>query len=71
MLDLAHNLLNNEKDNTNKYVEGLIDSEMGYIFTNDYSYYARKGRVIKVLKFDHVWICKRIEIAKHWIKNYQ
>jgi len=24
-----------------------------------------------VLKFDHVWICKRIEIAKHWIKNYQ
>ena len=24
-----------------------------------------------VLKFDHVWICKRIDIAKHWIKNYQ
>ena len=23
-----------------------------------------------VLKFDHVWICKRIDIAKHWIKNY-
>ena len=24
-----------------------------------------------VLKFDHVWICKRIDIAKYWIKNYQ
>ena len=23
-----------------------------------------------VLKYDDVWICKRIEIAKHWIKNY-
>ena len=24
-----------------------------------------------VLKFDDVWVCKRIDIAKHWIKNYQ
>ena len=24
-----------------------------------------------VLKHDDVWICKTIEIAKHWIKNYQ
>ena len=24
-----------------------------------------------VLKFDDVWICKRIDIAKYWIKNYQ
>ena len=23
-----------------------------------------------VLKFQDVWICKRIDIAKHWIKNY-
>ena len=23
-----------------------------------------------VLKFDDVWVCKRIDIAKHWIKNY-
>ena len=23
-----------------------------------------------VLKFEDVWICKRIDIAKHWIKNY-
>ncbi len=23
-----------------------------------------------VLKFDDVWICKRIDIAKHWITNY-
>ena len=23
-----------------------------------------------VLKFDDVWICKRIDIAKHWIQNY-
>ena len=23
-----------------------------------------------VLEFDDVWICKRIDIAKHWIKNY-
>ena len=22
------------------------------------------------LKFNDVWICKRIDIAKHWIKNY-
>ena len=24
-----------------------------------------------VLKHDDVWICKRIDIANHWIKNYQ
>ncbi len=24
-----------------------------------------------VLKHDDIWICKRIDIAKHWIKNYQ
>ena len=24
-----------------------------------------------VLKFKDVWICKRIDIAKHWIKNYK
>ncbi len=24
-----------------------------------------------VLKHNDVWICKRIDIAKHWIKNYQ
>jgi allantoinase len=23
-----------------------------------------------VLKFNDIWICKRIDIAKHWIKNY-
>ena len=22
------------------------------------------------LKFDDIWVCKRIDIAKHWIKNY-
>ena len=24
-----------------------------------------------ILKFDDVWICKRIDIAKHWIKSYK
>ena len=24
-----------------------------------------------ILKYDDIWLCKRIEIAKHWIKNYQ
>ena len=23
-----------------------------------------------VLKFNDIWVCKRIDIAKHWIKNY-
>jgi len=23
-----------------------------------------------ILKFEDIWICKRIDIAKHWIKNY-
>ena len=23
-----------------------------------------------VLKFEDIWICKRVDIAKHWIKNY-
>ena len=23
-----------------------------------------------ILKFEKVWLCKRIDIAKHWIKNY-
>ena len=37
----------------------------------------RPGRIKSLKKFldyvakhDDVWICKRIEIAKHWIKNY-
>jgi len=37
----------------------------------------RPGRILSlkrfldyVLKFDDVWICKRIDIAKHWVKNY-
>ena len=24
-----------------------------------------------ILKYNDIWICKRIDIAKHWIKNYQ
>ena len=24
-----------------------------------------------ILKFEDIWICKRIDIANHWIKNYQ
>ncbi len=24
-----------------------------------------------ILKFEDIWICKRIDIADHWIKNYQ
>ena len=24
-----------------------------------------------VLSFKNVWICKRVDIAKYWIKNYQ
>ena len=23
-----------------------------------------------ISKFDDIWICKRVDIAKHWIKNY-
>ncbi|MDC1476061.1 allantoinase PuuE [Pelagibacteraceae bacterium] len=37
----------------------------------------RPGRIQSLMKFlnyvlkhDDVWICKRIDIAKHWIKNY-
>ena len=37
----------------------------------------RPGRILSIkkfinyiLKFEKVWICKRIDIAKHWIKNY-
>jgi len=31
---------------------------------------ALKKFIDYVLKFDDVWICKRVDIAKHWIKNY-
>ena len=49
MLDLTHKLLLREKENTQMYVNGIIDSEQGYIFTNDYSYYARRGKNIRVI----------------------
>ena len=31
---------------------------------------ALKKFIDYVLKFDDIWICKRVDIAKHWIKNY-
>jgi len=31
---------------------------------------ALKKFIDYVLKFDDVWICKRVDIAKHWIKNH-
>ena len=31
---------------------------------------ALKKFIDYVLKFDDVWICRRVDIAKHWIKNY-
>ena len=31
---------------------------------------ALKKFIDYVLKFNDVWICKRVDIAKHWIKNY-
>jgi allantoinase len=31
---------------------------------------ALKKFIDYVLNFDDVWICKRVDIAKHWIKNY-
>ena len=31
---------------------------------------ALKKFIDYILKFDDVWICKRVDIAKHWIKNY-
>jgi len=44
---------------------------------NDSGLVGRPGRIQSlrkfldyILKFDDVWICKRIDIAKHWIKNY-
>lgn len=47
MLDLTHKLLSKEKENTLVYVNGIIESEQGYIFTNDYSYYARRGKTMR------------------------
>ena len=29
-----------------------------------------QGFLDYVLKFDDIWICKREDIANHWIKNY-
>ena len=29
-----------------------------------------KRSIDYVSKFDDIWICKRVDIAKHWIKNY-
>ena len=41
-----------------------------YLEVNNERFQSLKKFIDYVLKFDDVWICKRIDIAKHWIKNY-
>ena len=58
------------------YEEGKINPKMMSVGLHC-RLIGRPGRVQSLkkfldyaLKFNDVWICKRIDIAKHWIKNY-
>ena len=58
------------------YEEGKTNPKMMSV-GNHCRLIGRPGRIQSLkkfldyaLKFNDVWICKRIEIAKHWIKNY-
>lgn len=46
--EITHDLLEREKEKTQIYVDGIIDSECGYLFTNDYSYLTKRAKVMKV-----------------------
>jgi len=46
--EITHELLEREKEKTQVYVDGVIDSECGYLFTNDYSYLIKRSKVINV-----------------------
>ena len=59
------------------YEEGNINPKMMSVGLHS-RLIGRPGRIQSlkrfldyVLKHEKVWICKRIEIAEHWIKNYQ
>lgn len=59
------------------YNEGKINPKMMNIGLHC-RLIGRPGRIQSLIKFinyilnfDNVWICKRIDIAKHWIKNYK
>ena len=38
--DIVRNLLEKEKDTTQEYIDGLLESEQNYVFTNDYGFTA-------------------------------
>ena len=43
MQEITHNLLIRERENTQKLINSILESEQGYIFTNDYSFF-KKGK---------------------------
>jgi hypothetical protein len=44
MQEITHNLLIRERENTQKLINSILESEQGYIFTNDYSFFSKKGK---------------------------
>ena len=49
MIEITRKLLVREKENTEMFVNSIIESEKGFIFTNDYTYLGRRSRAIKVI----------------------
>jgi vacuolar protein sorting-associated protein 1 len=60
--DIASQVLVKERDKTREIVESIIESEEGYIFTNDYSYLSQRTEIIpkstdgKIRSSDNIFV---------------
>lgn len=46
LMEIVSRVLQHEKDRTNEVVEGIIDSEEGYLFTNDQEYLRERTDIV-------------------------
>ena len=58
----------NRDENIRKMLSELEMNRSSLIAANEEN--SELQRHVDILKHEDVWICKRIDIAKHWIKNY-
>lgn len=45
-MDIVSTVLQNERDYTREIVESIIDSEQGYLFTNDQDYLQKRTDIV-------------------------
>ena len=46
ILEIVSKVLNEERESTKEILEDIIDSEQGYLFTNDYDYLTNRSEIV-------------------------